>query len=258
MTKLKAGDTLYLRGGTYYEHATITCAGTAAQPITLRSFPNELAILDVGLREFFDNPAAAWQPCPGEAAGEYQSVQAYPDLGGKLGDTNLLGRFGDSLNPLHGYRFLSDLRSGNEYWNIAEKTGEDKVGIYCGPGLFWDPATGRIHVRLAHTTLKGLSDDNYRGEIDPRKLQLIVASLKAGPTLTLRGASHVRLQDLVIRGARTATLEIQDCAQIVLDGLSIYAGATAVAVVMLVISFVLLLAINALQVWSARRGGRRS
>ena len=37
-----------------------------------------------------------------------------------------------------------------------------------------------------------------------------------------------------------------------------YAGATAVAVVMLVISFVLLLAINALQVWSARRGGRRS
>jgi sulfate transport system permease protein len=32
-----------------------------------------------------------------------------------------------------------------------------------------------------------------------------------------------------------------------------YAGATAVAFVMLIISFVLLLAINALQAWSARR-----
>ncbi|MBL8481650.1 MAG: sulfate ABC transporter permease subunit CysT [Rhodocyclaceae bacterium] len=35
-----------------------------------------------------------------------------------------------------------------------------------------------------------------------------------------------------------------------------YAGATAVAVVMLLASFALLLAINALQAWQARRGGR--
>jgi sulfate transport system permease protein len=34
-----------------------------------------------------------------------------------------------------------------------------------------------------------------------------------------------------------------------------YAGATAVAVVMLVISFVLLLVINALQAWQRRRTG---
>jgi sulfate transport system permease protein len=34
-----------------------------------------------------------------------------------------------------------------------------------------------------------------------------------------------------------------------------YAGATAVAVVMLVVSFVLLLAINALQGWTRRRQG---
>jgi sulfate transport system permease protein len=34
-----------------------------------------------------------------------------------------------------------------------------------------------------------------------------------------------------------------------------YAGATAVAVVMLVISFILLLVINALQVWQRKRAG---
>jgi len=37
-----------------------------------------------------------------------------------------------------------------------------------------------------------------------------------------------------------------------------YAGATAVAVVMLVASFVLLLAINALQAWTRRRQGERT
>ena len=35
-----------------------------------------------------------------------------------------------------------------------------------------------------------------------------------------------------------------------------YAGATAIAVVMLIASFVLLLSINALQWWSTRRYGR--
>jgi sulfate transport system permease protein len=37
-----------------------------------------------------------------------------------------------------------------------------------------------------------------------------------------------------------------------------YAGATAVAVVLLVISFVLLLVINALQAWQRRRSGGKS
>jgi sulfate transport system permease protein len=36
-----------------------------------------------------------------------------------------------------------------------------------------------------------------------------------------------------------------------------YAGATAIALVMLVASFVLLFIINALQGWMARRGGHR-
>jgi sulfate/thiosulfate transport system permease protein len=35
-----------------------------------------------------------------------------------------------------------------------------------------------------------------------------------------------------------------------------YAGATAIAAVMLVISFLLLLVVNSLQVWTARRTGR--
>lgn len=230
VTRLKPGDTLCLRGGTYYEHVTASCAGSAGKPITLRAHPGELVILDGGLREFFESPDKAWEPCPDGVDGEFRSARIYPDLDGKEGGTNVLGHFGDSMIPLQGFRFLSDLRSKNVYWNLKNKVGEDEVGIYCGPGVFYDPKSGRIHVRLAHTTLKGLGDDTYRGETDPRKLPLVIAGLKGGPTLTLRECRHVRLQDLVVRGARTAALEIFDGEHIELDGLTIYGGQSAISV----------------------------
>jgi hypothetical protein len=227
--RLRAGDTLYLRHGIYYEHVTVSAAGTEQRPVTIRSFPGELAIVDGGLREFFESPAEAWEPCPGGADGEYWSTRTYPDLGGSAGDTNLLGSFGDSMIPLQGYRFRGDMQTANMYWNVGDKVG-DEASVYCGPGLFFDVSSGRIHVRLAHTTLPGLHEDNYRGETDPRKLRLIVAGFAGGSPLTLRGAKHVRLQDLVVRGARRATLDIQDCRDIELDALTLYGGSTAVLV----------------------------
>src|SRR5262245_11692533 len=55
--RLKPGDTLVLRGGTYYESVTVAVVGTAEKPITIRAYPGEPAILDAGLREFHDDPA---------------------------------------------------------------------------------------------------------------------------------------------------------------------------------------------------------
>src|SRR5260221_3804610 len=43
--QLKPGDTLYLRGGVYYEHVTVTARGTAERPIVIRAYPNELAVI---------------------------------------------------------------------------------------------------------------------------------------------------------------------------------------------------------------------
>src|SRR5690349_8323805 len=37
LRRLKAGDTLYLRGGVYYEHVVLTQSGTAEAPITICS-----------------------------------------------------------------------------------------------------------------------------------------------------------------------------------------------------------------------------
>ena len=55
------------------------------------------------------------------------------------------------------------------YWTLGggEKTKPD-AHVYCGPGLWFNPETSRIHCRLAHTKLPGLGENNYTGETDPR------------------------------------------------------------------------------------------
>src|SRR5690606_6448918 len=46
LRQLQPGDTLYLRGGIYYEKVSLTRSGTEDAPITIGSYPGELAIID--------------------------------------------------------------------------------------------------------------------------------------------------------------------------------------------------------------------
>jgi parallel beta-helix repeat protein len=56
VAKLVAGDTLYVRGGTYVEAVFIWNSGTASAPITIAAYPGELPIID-GNRTF---PTGQW------------------------------------------------------------------------------------------------------------------------------------------------------------------------------------------------------
>jgi hypothetical protein len=239
-TQLRSGMTLLLRGGVYYEPLTLCVAGRADAPITVASHPGEQAIIDGGFREFFDAPARMWEPCPGGAAGEFRSRKLYPNL------RNVYGWFGDSMIGLHTYYHLTDLRAANELWDFIDVAGKSDVKpLYCGPGLWYDAATGRIHCRLAHTHLpspargeapllpsppwgegsgvRGGQPGNYTGETDPRKLPLVIAPFRSVP-LRLDGAKHVRIHDLVLRGGGYDTVILEQTHNIELDNLTIWSG----------------------------------
>jgi hypothetical protein len=217
--RLKPGDTLYLRGGTYHEAVTLSRSGTPQKPITIRSYPGELAVLDAGLRDFYEAPAGAWEPFPGGVPGEYRSTKSYR-LGGGYGN------FGDSMVPLHHYITFADLRSTNELAHAGlSGRADDPRGMYAGPGARRDGQSGRIHIRLAHTKLDGLGANHYRGETDPRKLSLVIAGHDYA--LRIAGARHVRVQDLVVRGARRAALQVRNAEDLELDGLTLYGSLMA-------------------------------
>jgi hypothetical protein len=240
--QLAPGDTLYLRGGTYYEKVALTRSGTPEAPITICSYPGELAVLDGGLREFLESPATSWEPFAGGAQGEFVSTKTYlnaddrqvphqflpgawePLWGIEEERPLALGHFADSMVPLHGYRLAVDLRSSNEFW-LGGKGEMRDSGIYCGPGLWFNRQTGRIHIRLAHHTLAGLGPSAYRGETDPRKLPLIVAVGFGSDVLRVSGVKHIRIQDLVLRGATgSPMIHIYGSENIDLDGLTVFGG----------------------------------
>ncbi|MGN6103557.1 MAG: hypothetical protein ACTHU0_00390 [Kofleriaceae bacterium] len=226
ISRLAPGDTLVLRGGTYYESVVVNASGKPGAPITIRSAPGELAILDGGLREFAESPGTAWEPAPGGAPGEFRSKATYPALSRRVAERGvwLLGNFADSMVPLHGYKFEADLRARNEYWNVVKD--QAGTGIYVGPGIWLDRKTHRIHVRLAHTTLK--SQDNYRGETDPRKVPLVIGADRSA--LVIDRAHHVRIQDVVLRGSAVHTVHVEGASDLELDGVTIYGGAPALHV----------------------------
>lgn len=245
--QLEPGQTLYLRGGIYYERPALTKSGTAELPITIANYPGELPIIDGGLREFAESPATSWQPFAGGTADEYVSTKTYPEADARRVPNQFLpgswepmwgiederplalGHFADSMLPLHGYRLAVDLRAANEFWLTSKKDKES--GIYGGPGLWFNRATNRIHIRLAHHQLEGLGANAYRGETDPRKLPLIIALGFGDDVVRITGIKHVKLQGLTLRGATgSPLLHVYGSENIELDHLSLFGGFPALMI----------------------------
>ncbi len=215
LTKLRPGDTLYLRGGTYRENLRIALSG----PITICGYPGEHAIIDGGIAEFFETPGQAWEPIGG-SAGEFRSKSSFANL------RNVLGSFGDSMIGLQTYYHAMDLRAANETfdWEDWERRDEtDLKPVYLGPGLWYNRETGHIHIRLAKTNLPA-PVPNYVGPGDPRELPLILAPFRSIP-LMLDGARQVRIHDVTIRGAGYSAVELDQAVDIEFDNVTIWAGA---------------------------------
>ncbi len=223
VSQLRPGDTLYLRGGIYREPLELNTQGQPQAWITIRSAPGELAVLDGGYAEFLEHPEDAWEPCPGGVPGEFQSTRTYEQLQaaytGEI-ESAVTGQFADSLLPLHAYRRRDELASLTEISRTADGT---HVPVYYGPGVWYNPASKRIHVRLSPTHVLLYGKSNYQGETDPRRLPLIVAPYRSQP-VRVSHASHIRLQDLVIRGAGRSAVYVEDSDHVTLEHLTLYAG----------------------------------
>jgi len=214
--RLRAGDTLYLREGVYREQVYCSVPGRADAPVTVRAYPRERAVIDAGIAEFQTAPHEAWTPLDRGAPGEFRSVRAYPNL------RDVVGMFGDSFVGLQTYWSVDDLRAENEM--IVERPGEDWAPVYCGPGLWYDRATGHIHARLAHTHIDNPLVSNYRGVTDPREVPLVIAGFRALP-LFVDAATHVRFYDIILRGGGHDVAKLVFGVNIVFDRVFLLGGA---------------------------------
>lgn len=214
LTRLKPGDTLYLREGVYFENVICSMAGEKGKPITVRAYPGERVILDGSLPEFQRTPGTAWRK--GEAPGEYVSARTYPNL------RDVVGIFADSNVGLQTYWYREDLISQNELKADTPELAKS-VFTYCGPGMFYDKMTGRIHVRLAPTHQNREPLQDYRGESDPSKVPLAIAPFRSTPLHVDQGM-HLRFQDLIIRGGGYRTVRLDFAVDLEFDYVTVFGG----------------------------------
>ena len=214
---LAPGDTLYVRGGTYFEQVSASVSGTASAPITIRSYPGERGIIDSGPQMFRTPGNNDWE-LVNAALGEWRSVQSYS--GGNLytyidGIPNYSrGRVGLNIYKSAGpFRATTDVYSGSS------------SSFYIGPGTF--PSSGRVHIRLAKTAEMRAYEARYgtvfaTENADPRNYSIIMSG--ASSTLNVSG-SYLIFRDLTVHQASKTIMVTSH--HLTFDGMTVWTGDSA-------------------------------
>lgn len=163
---LTAGDTLFLRGGIYFERITITAAGSADKPIRVIAYPGETPIIDGGSegKAFRVTPNNLWTMY-GTSTNTYVSTNTYT--------TGISSTTYGYLGPENGGYQLNAYDNINDLMAVYEnETGTTAVRTYCGPGLHYDSGTGKIYCRLQNSAIQTYMGLEYPTNIDPRQTPL--------------------------------------------------------------------------------------
>ena len=248
--KLKKGDELNLLEGSYVETLKIeNLHGTSPdEPIVIRSFGNQHATIDGYISPFSRGEDCEWKPArledPEAVEDEFVSCAVFRI---NFKDRTNRGAFieREPYTRLITYSRLEDLRSPNQTFvrplpeDETERDGPqvfDEEGnfttdrvpwVYMGPGLYFNMDTGRVHIRLSHTTnnVKGLED--YAGETNPTLLRLAISS-KAMTTLEIKNSSFIRFENLSVRFGGEHCVLLEETKGIVFDHVRILAASVGV------------------------------
>jgi Protein of unknown function (DUF1565) len=192
---LRAGDTLVLRGGTYFERAIpVSLAGTAGAPITVRNEPGEQPIIDGGFTQFRTVGNQDWQVFD---AGRdiYRSTATFP------GTSQVYGYLGPDDG---GFRLVPYETMGALAGDIEDYS--EATPFYAGPGVFWNSSDQRIYVRLRHSRYQPQFGVEVPANVDPRQTPLFLFPSRTVLQVA-SNAQHVLFRGLVLRhGERIADL----------------------------------------------------
>lgn len=135
---LKAGDTLFLRGGSYYETSVWTYKkGEAGAPITIRNAPGETPVFYGSDADYETVPSKQWE-VHDVARGIYKSVKTWGwEPYGGIYET------ADKHFGLIAYKTYEPMAADTELYNNEGK-------YYAGPGYYFNPEDKRLYIRLKH------------------------------------------------------------------------------------------------------------
>jgi hypothetical protein len=175
--QLKPGDTLYLRGGTYYQSdITVSVKGSASSKITIASFPGERAEIFGGSDAFNSAPNSLWDLVDAEKHIYRSKAKISEDYAGWLTSADLLLW---------------------RYETYADFSASSSSGRYCGPGLI--RKNGHIHIRLQQNandlqTFSGAAIAPIPADLNPNHHAI---RLVGGSTLMwLDDASYLVIKDI--------------------------------------------------------------
>jgi hypothetical protein len=237
------GGVVFLRGGPYEESVAVRgVSGTWLKKIVVRPYKTEHVTIDALIPDFLNPPAdVQWDPVgQGEYVWRVPLDEGIVPTGGAFMDRSPHTR-------LVKYDWLQDMQSDNELWPKGELgdnivwlrhkkpgeaatysiTEERRRWVYMGPGIWFDPDTRRVHVRLSptHHGVDGLQE--YAGESDPNQVRLALSE-QDSHALFLRDCSHLYFKNLTVRYGGQDTIRLRNCTDVTFDHVNIRAASRAI------------------------------
>ncbi len=165
---LSPGDTLFVRGGTYFEKRRIVVKvnGTEEAPIAIRGYRDEEPVIDGSYEELLTVPNQHWK-LHDEKRSIYRSVRRYE----RFEEEKVHGCFesGDRKYSLVPYMNYNHLAADDEHFKLDGFT-------YVGPGFHFNPEDKHLYVRLTKTAVQREMELIYPVQNDPNQVKLHIFS----------------------------------------------------------------------------------